>query len=298
MKASGEAVLLVNSGSRRGQEWFEQSRDKLTELGVQLAEAKAFSKIDALKAAVEQSVQNEVPLVIVAGGDGTFSAVAHAFVGSKSTLGVLPLGTGNSFARDLGIVADVDTACKVVAGEFAAQVDLGEINDQVFVNVASMGLTARIAKQLTKDTKRKFGRFVYAIAIARSIREVRPFKVQLETNNGSREFDSMLAVIGTGKYHAGPFPLSPEASITNGKLTFYVLTSRNRADFVRYALALPTGNQGNLENVYTEQCEFGKMVTTPVQKVVVDGEVNMQSPLSFKVLPGAIQVMVPEDFEG
>ncbi|AIE86549.1 lipid kinase [Fimbriimonas ginsengisoli] len=293
---SRRAVLYVNSKSRRGQEWFENARTSLRDKGVELEHAQVFEKVDDLSAAVGRAVAEKVPLVIVGGGDGTISSVVHHFVGSDSVLGVLPLGTGNAFARDLGITADVESACRTIVEGRVEAVDLGFAGDDYFINVATIGLTTSIAKALTVDLKRKFGRFVYAIALAKAIRKVKPIKVRIETENGVQEFETLQLVIGNGRYHAGPFPLSPDASITDGKLTFYALATTNKIAFIKLALRLPTGHQVDLPEVRSQETTGGTLTSMPPMRVTVDGELNESTPMKFAIAPRALRVIVPQDF--
>ncbi|CAN5635311.1 lipid kinase [soil metagenome] len=292
------AVLLVNTKSRRGQEWFDTAKDKLTADGIQLAKASHFKKMDEMLAQAKAAIAEKVPLVIAGGGDGTFSALSGLFVGSETTLGVLPLGTGNAFARDLGIQADAEEACRVIAQGRIAKVDAGTIGKDYFVNVATVGLTTRIAQNLTNPMKRQYGRFVYAIALFRGIQKVKPFVVKINTENGQREFETLQVVIGNGRFHAGPFPLSPEASITEGRLTLYALKASTRVAFLQLALRLPTGTQGDLPDVHSEETRGGRLETFPPMPVTVDGEVGSRTPFDFGVAPRSIRVIVPDTFEG
>lgn len=292
------AVLLVNTKSRRGREWFEQAHARLQSSDLDLIQATAFRRIEDLKRAARQAVAEGVPYVVAGGGDGTFSSIARYFVGTESVLGVLPLGTGNAFARDLGIPAEVAAACDIIAGRRVARVDLGIAADDYFLNVATMGLTTRIAQALTVPLKRKWGRFVYAFALVDALRKVRPFRVKLESEQGIREFETLQVVLGNGRFHAGPFPLSPDASITEGRLTLYALTTTNKAEFLRLAAGLPTGQHVNLPNVLSLETVAGTIQTTPSVPVTVDGEVCLKSPFKYAVAADALRVLVPESFSG
>lgn len=296
--ATREAILVVNTKSRRGQQWFEDAKNQLQNLGVPLVSARSFTKIEPLKREVQSAIQRKVPLIIAGGGDGTFSSIARFFVNSESTLGVLPLGTGNAFARDLGIPAEVGRACDIIANGKDAGVDLGYAGDDYFLNVATLGLTTQIARNLTDQEKKRWGRFVYAFAIARALRGVKPFRVKIESDNGTTEFETLQVVLGNGRYHAGPFLLSPNASITEGKLTLYALKTTHRSAFVRLALNLAVGKHVDLAEVHSEETTWGTITTTPRLKVTVDGEICEQSPLQYKVLPDVLRVRVPPEFAG
>lgn len=291
------AVLLVNTKSRRGQEWFQQAGRELTSRGIQLEADKSFRTIDQLLAAARSALGKGVPMVIAGGGDGTFNALADLMVESNAVLGVLPLGTGNAFARDLGIAADLPTACGVIAEGKVERVDLGWANGTHFVNVATVGLTTRIAQGLTVPLKRKFGRFVYAIAIVKALRRIKPFHARLETENGVREFDTLQFVVGNGRFHAGPFPLSPLASITDGRLTVYALRHASKGELFKMAMLMPFGLHTALQGVHHEECIGGKLETFPPVAITVDGEICPRTPLEFRIAPLAMRVAVPQSFD-
>ena len=292
------AVLIVNTKSRRGQEWFDQAQKELKGQGIEIEKAMRFEKIGELLAEGREAIERGVPLIIAGGGDGTFNALSDLFVGKESVLGLLPLGTGNSLARDLGIQADVAKACDVIANGKVVPIDLGYANGTHFVNVATVGLTTRIAQNLTVDLKRKLGRFVYAVAIYRAMLKSRPFHATLETENGTREFDCLQFVVGNGRFHAGPFPIAPDANITQGWLNVYAVEGKSKWILVKYAFGLLGGRQTALAEVHSEQCAGGKLTTTPAKPVTVDGEICARTPLEFRSVPKGMRVVVPQEFEG
>jgi diacylglycerol kinase (ATP) len=292
-----EAVLLVNTRSLKGAEWLDQAQEKLSEQGVKLAFASGYSKATDLFARAKEEADGD-NLVIVGGGDGTMCAVANILAKSKATMGVLPLGTGNAFARDLGIPTDLDKAVAVLTSGMATEVDLGLCDGKYFLNVVTIGLTATVAKTLTVPLKRRFGRFVYAIAVSKALKEMEPFLATIETDNGTTEINAVQVVIGNGRFHGGPLPLSPTAAITSGSLRLYAVEAAGKAAFVKYALLLPTGLQGVLKTVHSESTKAGRIKTRPNQSVVVDGELSAKTPIEFAIEPLGLRVMVPTSFKG
>lgn len=291
------AVLIVNTKSRRGKEWFDQAQTELKAQSVTVDKAHSFRKIEEVIAEVKASVSRKVPLVIAGGGDGTFSAIASFFVGSESALGVLPLGTGNAFARDLGIKADIQSACKIIAEGKLSMVDMGLVGERDFLNVATLGVTTRIARELTDENKKRFGRFVYALAIVRALQKSSPFTVTIETENGTTEFETLQVVIGNGRFHAGPFPIAPDASITAGKLSLYGLKSGSKWQFLRYAMHLPFGQHVKMDNVHFEHTKGGTLKSRPSRQITIDGEVCATTPVKFGVKARCLGVVTPQDFQ-
>lgn len=291
------AALIVNARSRLGQSAFDTARAELVRQGFDL-QAKAVRDPSAIGTLVSQAVNERLPLIAVGGGDGTMSAVARHFVGSDAVLGVLPLGTGNAFARDLQIPNNIVEACKIVASGAPREIDLGFAADDYFVNVATVGLTTLIAEELTDSAKKTFGKLVYAAALIRALRKVRPFEATLETPEGVTRVHTVQVVIGNGRYHAGPFPLAPEATITDGALDVYALSDISRGGLIRYALSLPFGKQAALSGVQGIRTRGGLLTAQPSQRVTVDGEIMFRTPMRFGIRPKALKVMVRERFDG
>ena len=295
--AQREAVLLVNTRSLKGTEWLEQAKSKLEEKGIGLAISEGFSKAPELIRRAKEEAKGD-RLLIVGGGDGTMNAVANILAHTDVAMGVLPLGTGNAFARDLGIPTDLDEAVEILVSGRVSEVDLGVCDGKYFLNVATIGLSATVAKTLTVPLKRRFGRFVYAIALVKAIRQMKPFTTVIESENGTTKMEALQLVIGNGRYHAGPLPISPTAAITDGLLHLYAVEAGSRAQLIQYALLLPTGFQGALKSVHSEDTAAGKITTTPIQSVVVDGELAQKTPLNYSIEPLALKVMTPKSFKG
>ncbi len=289
-------TLIVNTKSRRGRDCYEQAQRELKLCGVGVTQAIALRHPADAPDAVGQAIAGGASLVIVGGGDGTLGGAAGQFVGKQCVMGVLPLGTGNEFARDLNIPADVCAACSIIANGQISEIDLGIVNGRYFVNVATVGLTTLIAQELTPEAKHRFGKFVYVFALIRALTRVRPFHAVLETPEGTLQFDTLQVVIGNGRFHAGPFPLAPNATITDGKLVVYALAGTSRWTLLRYALNLPGGHQVELPDVPAVMTTGGSLHTSPVESVTVDGEIALQTPLNFGIVPRALRVMTPSDF--
>jgi diacylglycerol kinase (ATP) len=294
----GRAVLLCNSKSRRGREWYPAVQKRLEDEGFELERAENFKHPAQIKAAVDEAVKDKVPLIIVGGGDGTMSLTAPALKGSESILGVIPLGTGNAFARDLGIPSDVDGACKVLVEGVAQRVDLGVAGGKHFVNVATVGLTALIAQGLTDAAKKRLGRFVYATAIMRAVAVLKPFQATLTTTDGAREFETMQIVFGSGRFHAGPFPVTPDAEITDHVLNGYALKGTSKGSLLKYAFKLWGGHHIDLPEVEQFTVKAATLSTRPIKQVVIDGELTRRTPIELHIDAAAVKVMVANDFSG
>jgi diacylglycerol kinase (ATP) len=290
------ALVVINTKSRRGKEWAPRVRQALNQSSLQIEAFHETDRPDIVLEQVREACYRRVPLIIVGGGDGTLSSVMQTIVGTKSTLGVLPLGTGNAFAHDLGIPANPEGAAKILVEGKVAQVDLGVLHGKYFVNIATVGLTARIAEGLTDEMKRRYGRMAYGIAIFRAAVTAKPFEAILTTDKCTDEYSAMQFVVASGRYHGG-FPVTPEAEITDGKLHGYILSATTKGALLKYALHLWGGRQVTLPEVHPFTTGAGRLETSRSLKVIVDGEPAERPPIDFKIAAGALSVMVPQSFE-
>lgn len=291
-------ALIVNGRSRRGREWYPLVHQQLLQAGWTVDQALLATHPHELDNALRQAVDQHTPVVALGGGDGTFTHAIGHLRGAASVLGVLPFGTGNAFARDLGIPPSVSGAVEVLTRGRVGTVDVGTVGEDRFLNIATVGLTTHIAEYLQPAAKRRYGRAVYLVALLRAVAVTRPFHCVLTTAEGTHEFDSLQVVIGNGRYHAGPFPLHPDASITEGRLHLYALRGRRKANFIRLAWHLRTGRHVDLDDVFVLETAGGSLSTTPSKRVTVDGEIQRRTPIRFGIEPDALRVLVPQDFPG
>ena len=158
------AALIVNTKSRKGQEWYDPTVACLKTSGVELQDTHKLEDPSKLDDLIRSHIKKGTKLIIVGGGDGTFRTVAGLMAHTEATLGVLPLGTVNDFARNLGIEANVEAACKVITEGHTAEVDIGWANEEPFIITASLGFSAQSQLSLKPQLKKMCGPFGYLLA--------------------------------------------------------------------------------------------------------------------------------------
>lgn len=293
--APRRGVLLVNANSRRGVEWFHEVRTRLQDGGFELIEANAFSNSKKLIQAAKIHIDAKVPLIAIGGGDGTLGSVAHLFAERNTVLGVLPLGTGNSFARDLGIEPDIARACDAILNGEVRCVDMGLVGERQFINLVSVGLTTHIASGLHHGVKRLLGKAAYAFSLAKALATVQPFHVVLEIPSGRFEFDSLQVLIGNGNFSLRPPMAVPTHEITAGNLTICALTSTRKLSLASLAMNLLLDSSPLTDDIKVFHATSGRLYTNRRIRVTVDGEVCMRTPFEFGIAPGALRVAVPAE---
>jgi len=169
------AAPVVNTHARKGERLFVRAQDALTTRGISLIASSPVKDSVHLPAVVNDLVRRGCKLIVVGGGDGTLSSIVGALAYQDAVLGLPPLGTRNSFARTRGLPLSLDEAVEVVVRGKGADIDLGKVNGDYVANVASIGLSAAVARTVSCRLNRHFGRCAYWIAGARIFLSFQPF---------------------------------------------------------------------------------------------------------------------------
>ena len=232
----------------------------------------------------------DVDAVIAAGGDGTVSAVAAGLVGTGVALGVIPLGTLNHFAKDIG-VKDVETAIATIASGATRRVDVGEVNGRVFINNSSIGLYPEMVAH--REHIRRGGSKWIAMARAalRTLLRFPLLHVAIALAGNVLSARTPFVMIGNNEYALGVRDLGSRPRLDGGQLSVYTLRSTSRWHmFVAMARALFRRRSPELEARFVERADI---VTNKRRlKVALDGEVlRMAPPLTYRSRPGALIVL-------
>ena len=236
-------------------------------------------------------------IVVAGGGDGTVSGVVAGLFGSEAALGVLPLGTLNHFARDLGIPADLRDAVAVVAARHIARVDVGQVNDRVFINNCSIGLYPNIVEERERLRREGHAKWpAMAIATLRVLRRYRGVSVRIGADGVQRTWQTPFVFVGNNEYAIEGRHLGARARLDRGKLFVYLTPRARTRDLpmlLARALAGRAGESGAFEIVAATEAVIDTRAARRI-RVAVDGEVvPMIAPLRFRAHPGALPVVVP-----
>jgi YegS/Rv2252/BmrU family lipid kinase len=289
-----EAVLVVNAKSRRGQDLFEQAKEKLGEAGIKLIAAHGLKDPKRLVPTVMGAVRDGAPMVIVGGGDGSLSYTVDEVVGRDCVFALLPLGTANSFARTLGIPLDLDGAINVIATGKRRRIDLGVINGDFFANAASMGVSPMIGETVPHNLKRYLGRVGYLGWALWCLVRFRPFKLSVDDGNEKKTVWTTEVRIANGRFHGG-VELVESADVRSGDIVIQAVTGQSMLrllwDWFAKFFKLPAREAAHQEF-------RGKRMlidTKPRQRISIDGEVLAKTPATVEVAEGAIEMAVPAE---
>lgn len=234
-------------------------------------------------------------MVVIGGGDGTLNAAAAGLAELKLPFGILPLGTANDLARTLGIPPDLESALDIIAGGRIRSIDIGIVNDVMYFNVASVGLSAELAEKLTAETKRRFGRLGYAIAAFRVLAGARPFRADIISDGERVRSLTLQIAVGNGRYYGGGNVIEKDADIDDESLRLYSLEFVKAWRMVMMLHSFRSGEHGALDEVRTLRANRFEVRTRRTRPVNADGELVTQTPAVFTVSPKAVDVFVPPE---
>ncbi len=296
--ASARAVtVLINAHSRRGQLLFGQAVAALEAAHIPIAEAIKVEDTAHTNRILKREVEAGARMVIVGGGDGTLSECAGHLVHTEVAMGVLPLGTGNTWARSLGLPLNLEEAAKVIATGHIESTDVGRVNGQVFLNSVSLGLSAEIAGALSSEVKKKLGLLAWPVVGARVLWKHRPLMVRVSSQDKSFRVRTHQLLVVNGRYVAGPIRASPDSSLQDSTLDVFTLGGASMRSLLHTTWAWLRGRHMNdpASRFFSTQSVRIESLRRPI-RASVDGEINEQTPLQIEILPRALKVVVPQGF--
>jgi diacylglycerol kinase family enzyme len=250
----------------------------------------------AMTGAAERAVADGCTLV-AAGGDGTVSTIASVAVRTHATFGVIPLGTLNHFARDVGIPLDPAEAAAVIAAGHTRDLDVGAMNDDTFVNNLSIGLYPRLVWERQREQYRGRGKWTaFAIGLVRTWRRYPTVTVSLDVDGVSLRRHTPFVFIGNGEYQAEGIGLGSRASLADGSLAIYLAPGVGRFELLQLPLRAIAGRLSTtvkFETFHAFDVEIRTHSSTFA--VALDGELKtgVRSPLGCRLLPRALRTIVP-----
>lgn len=236
---------------------------------------------------------HQCELVIIGGGDGTLNLAAQALIDTRLPLGILPLGTANDLARTLGIAPDVKSAVRTIASGKTRRIDLGEVNDQLFFNVSSIGFSASLARNLTSQMKKKWGTLGYALAAIKILKQSRPFSATIIHDGVETPVKTVQISVGNGRYYGGGMTVEQNAAPDDGRLDVYSLEVSHWWEIVMLFPFIRRGTHGRWRKVRAFSATSLTIHTRRPHVINADGELIGETPARFSIREKAVEVFVP-----
>ena len=238
------------------------------------------------------------PVVIVAGGDGTLNEVVRGLAGSDTVLGILPAGTMNVFAREMGIpFASLERAFEVIENGFTREVDLFEANGIPFVQMAGVGFDAMVIEETTWESKKMLGPLAYLLAAVRVLGE-KPPQMRVTLADG-RVVEGVAVLTGNGSRYGGPFPFFRMADNHDSKLDVLVYKEAGYRLVLDSLRGLALGGIDLMDSVEYFQTESFTVEADREVPVEVDGELAGRfSKIRFVETSSHLRVLAPQHHGG
>ncbi|HZX26369.1 MAG TPA: diacylglycerol kinase family protein [Telluria sp.] len=291
-------TVILNGGAGTGHDGAaaEQVRGLFAQAGAR-AELVLARDGDDLARHARQALAGGADAVVAGGGDGTLNAVAAVLAGTGVPFGILPLGTLNHFAKDLGIPLVLEDAVRTVLQGQLRRVDVGEVNGRIFLNNSSLGLYPDMVRERERQ-QRRLGRGKWTAALWASLAALRryPFlSVRLKVEDAEHARRTPFVFIGNNAYLMQGLSIGARARLDEGKLSVYVAQHPTRLSLLRFALRALCGKLAQARDFDVLLVENMDIHTRHRRlRVATDGELAvLATPLAYRIRPGALAVIVP-----
>lgn len=294
--------VIINAGGGSCAEDTEQLiRDEFAhhDVDVNIHLARDGAEIESL---INAAIESDADIIVAGGGDGTISGIAAEVTTAGKTLGVLPLGTLNHFSKDLGIPQTLPEAVRVIAEHHTSNIDLAEVNGRVFINNSSIGLYPRIVRHRELQQHR-LGRGKWSAAFIAALRALRfnsLFRVRLKLGDRAFVRKTPFVFVGNNDYEMDFYNIGTRRRLDSGKLSVYFLHRGGRIGVFMLLLRTVFGLLRQTREFEEINTEAITIVTRKKRLMVAfDGEVAvMETPLEYRIRPGALRVIVPRPEAG
>src|SRR3954469_6205504 len=264
------------------------------------AELRLTSKVGSAARFARTAVRKGCELIIAAGGDGTLNEVVNGIGENTGTarVGLIPLGTGNDFARSIGIPADLDDAIDLIRAEQTRAIDLVRVtSDEVryFVNVSAGGFSGLVNEKLTPEMKKTWGPLVYLRSAAAALPELRAYRTTLAFDNDeSLMLELYNVVVANGRYVAGGMLIAPEAAIDDGLLDVILIPKRPAPELALVVAQIALGTHLSSDAIVYRRTAKLTVNSKPGMWFNVDGELVGNEPARFEIVARALNFIAPK----
>lgn len=284
-----DTLVILNPAARSDRAQRLHARVQSITRGAVLCET---SKAGDAEALARNAAHEGFEKIVAAGGDGTVHEIVNGIAGTEASLGLLPIGTVNVFATELGLPThDLGRCWDIVRNSQPRMVDLPSANGKHFVQLAGVGLDAQAVKETSTSLKRNFGPLSYLISAAQ-IASRTPPRLFIESENTVIDEGSFV-LIGNGRCYGGPFPFFKNARLDDGLLDVVVFKRLGYIDMIRYLQNVIFSSEIRVPEVEYFQTNKLRITTDEDVPVELDGELAGVCPVEFELNPGSLRVLFP-----
>jgi diacylglycerol kinase (ATP) len=231
--------------------------------------------------------------IVACGGDGTLNEVINGVGDADTTVGVLPTGTGNVWAKEVGIPRNVSKAARLLVEGPVRRVDLGEVNGRRFLLMCGIGLDGAVTGLVRPRLKRWLGSTSYVVVGLNELRRFRPLTGVFELDGEAVERTYYFALVSNSRSYGGVIDIARRAFVDDGLLDVCIFGGDSLTRLARHALRIALGTQFSARDILYRRVRSVRMPAAGIS-LQVDGDYLGQSPAEIKICPGAIRMVVPE----
>ena len=249
------------------------------------------------------ALENGAQTVVAAGGDGTLGEVLNAVYKSGAKLGVLPLGTGNDFARTLGLGTDLELAIATIFGGNCRTIDIGRATygdeSRLFLNIAGCGFDALVARRINARRTHPLWRHIggvaaYLAATALELQRLRATRLRLKLDGELVDKRALLCAIANAQSYGGGMKVAPAARLDDGLFDICLIKDATRLEFARAFPGVFRGSHVDHARVEMLRARRVEIWCDRDWPVLVDGELWGAPPMTFEIVPAAIEILAPK----
>lgn len=281
MSSRSKHIALVLHGSRAGREDVRHLVNWVREKGHFVEPMVTFEAGEATAFAAN-AARRGVDVVCAAGGDGTINEVVNGLDGYDVPLGIIPLGTANDFAKQVGIPADADHAMDVILQRKPRRFDTATLNGRRFLNVSTGGIGAEATAETPAEAKETFGSMAYAITGLRKFAEFNPSYATFTGDQFSYEGEFLMFAVGLTRSTGGGTMVTPMASADDGYFDLCIVEGMKRSEFARTVLKVKRGEHVGHPGVHYAQLKHVTIDAREPVTVNVDGESSTEKRLTYR----------------
>jgi diacylglycerol kinase (ATP) len=289
-----KVLVFINPHSRSGEVLRKDVQDHLKSEGFTILNKLTEDKdIDPNKIILKY--KNEADAVIVGGGDGSVNLLLPALRDTKIPLLLIPCGTANNLARHFDISNDFKKNLSLLSGGKVITIDLGEVNDILFVNVAGLGLSTEVNLRVSKKLKKHLGVFAFILTAFQLATKMNPFRALITTDNSQDVHTKSWQIsVCNGKHYGAGMTIKHNATLDDGKL--HCLSTEVKKWWKGIALikSFMTGHYKKEQDVTILSATELKIVTRRKFNIDVDGDIKTTTPATFRVIPKSLRIIIPE----
>jgi diacylglycerol kinase family enzyme len=247
---------------------------------------------------VARAAESSADVVVAGGGDGTATALAEAILGTDKLLAVLPLGTANLLARDLGLPLEAEQWVAGLDDMAVRRIDVGEVNGRIFLHKVVIGTIPGIAaaREQIRDRSDIGAVLGFLGHLVRRLERARPMAAEITLGAGGKRFERVKSIaVVNNDYDEGLGQLFSRSCLDGGTLSLYLVRHLSFGDVLRLSAEMLLGNWRNDAALEIEKVRHVSMrLRRPMIKAMIDGEIaSLETPLSFQVRPSALPILAP-----